>query len=116
MLKTTAAAIILAAGILLYFYKINGIFQFSDSCFLTGLLFCCIGLYRITRILGLFDLPIYGFKKFGEVLFNKSYKKSESALGDYSDYRLKAIYTQSAAEPLLIGSALVAASLALIRF
>lgn len=116
MVKTSLSALMLAVGILCFYYKTGGALRISDSSFLTGLLFSCIGLYRVTRLLGLFDLPIYGFKKMGEVLLDRSYKKSESRLGDYADYKERFIYMPSVMEPCLVGGIFIALSLLLFSY
>ena len=59
---------------------------------LSGLLFVCIGLFRVTRKLGLFDSTIYGSKR----LFGKTKQ-------DFVEYVQDHPYTQNFAEILLLG-------------
>lgn len=55
--------IILALGLILYYWRLYGQIRIGDGMFLSGLLFLCVGLYRVVRWLGFFDSTIYGLNK-----------------------------------------------------
>ena len=82
----------LAMGIILYYQRLYQQWMISDGLFLSGLLFVCIGLFRVTRKLGLFDSTIYGSKR----LFGKTKQ-------DFVEYVQDHPYTQNFAEILLLG-------------
>lgn len=112
MIKTVAAALALTVGVFVYFRRMTGEFRFADACFMAGLFFCCLGLFRLVRVLGLFDLPIYGFKKLYATVRSKFNDGAEKPYGDYADYLQSVSYDASVTEPLLTGAVLVAVSLA----
>lgn len=64
--------------IFIYSKYVNLNYGIGDVFFLTGLVFFCFSVFRVTRYLGLFDSTIYSFKK----LFSKSYEV-ESTLYEY---------------------------------
>ena len=112
--KMALSAVLLAVGILLYFYRLYGELRPADACFLSGLFICCVGLFRVVRVLGFFDLPIYGFKKLGEVIHTKFSDHKEPTMGSYADYLQEAKYELSFTSPLLVGGILIVLSLFLI--
>lgn len=109
--KMALSALLLAAGILLYYHRLYGQWRLSDACFLSGLFICCVGLFRVVRILGLLDLPIYGFKKLQDSFQART--KGESTVGSYADYQLTQKYEKSFTSPLLVGAVMIAVSLLL---
>lgn len=106
-LKTVLSAVLLAVGFSAYFFRIYGEMRVADACFLAGLFFCCIGLFRIVRILGLFDLPTYGYKKVWDILQTKLDEEREPKIGDYADYRQNQVYEPCFTEPLAVGAVMV---------
>ncbi len=59
LLSISVVSIIL----LIYLYIIRGQLLLGESMFLAGVLFFSIALWRIVRLLGLFDLTFYSVKK-----------------------------------------------------
>ena len=112
--KMALAGVILAVGILIYFYRLYGELRLSDACFLSGLFLCCVGLFRVVRILGLLNLPIYGFKKLGDTLHAKFSSHEEPTMGSYAAYLQEETYEQCFTAPLLVGGILIALSLLLL--
>lgn len=112
--KMVLAGAILAVGILIYFYRLYGEWLISDACFLSGLFLCCVGLFRVVRILGLLNLPIYGFKKMGDTLHSKFSDHETPTMGSYAEYLQEEKYEQCFTAPLLVGGVLIALSLLLI--
>ena len=68
LLKNLVWMVVLTAGIALYYGWLYGQLLLGSAVFLSGLLFFCIGLWRVVRHLGLFDSTIYGTKR----LFGKT--------------------------------------------
>ena len=104
----------LVVGILIYYYRIDSTLRLSDACFLSGLFFCCVGLFRVVRLLGLFELPAYGFQKLFETVRSAAGHEPESAIGDYADYQQSRTFDASVTEPMLVGALLILLSLAAI--
>lgn len=52
-----------ALALLLYFYIVNGQIMLADSLCLSGILFFSVALWRVVRLLGLFDMTFYSWKK-----------------------------------------------------
>lgn len=92
----------LVVFILLFIYTryVNLSYDYNDLLFITGGLFICLSLYRMTRILGLYDSTIYGFKNIGKVFNFKSEKTLEKDLNDYINNNK---YTKTYIEPLITG-------------
>lgn len=109
--KMALSGVLLAAGICVYYYRLYGEMRLADGCFLSGLFFCCIGLFRVVRILGFFDLPIYGFKKVREIVQTKIGDKREPTMGDYADFQQNYTYERSFTPPLLTGVVLIILSM-----
>lgn len=63
IIKNLIWLVVLALGIVLYYWRLYGQIRLGDSLFLSGLLFLCVGLYRVVRWLGFFDSTIYGFNR-----------------------------------------------------
>ena len=95
----------------------NGIIRLlSDTCAIAGLLCMIVGLWRVTRKLGLFDGIIYSFKKLHEVAHMKEYNPRESKLGQRHEYVMTHPYTQRWHEPLAACGLYIAVALALALF
>ncbi len=111
MLKTVVAALVLTVGVVIYFWRMTGEVRPGDGCFMAGLFFLCLGLFRLVRVLGLFDLPIYGFKKLYYALRTRWDDDVEKPYKDYADYLDKTTYDASVTEPLVTGIVLMLLSL-----
>lgn len=61
--KSLLSLSVVSVILLIYFYIIRGQLLLGESLFLAGVLFFSIALWRIVRLLGLFDLTFYSFKK-----------------------------------------------------
>lgn len=88
----------------------------SDACAIAGLLCMIVGLWRVTRKLGLFDGIIYSFKKLHEVAHTKEYNPRESKIGQRHEYVMSHPYTQRWHEPLAACGLYFAIALALALF
>lgn len=112
--KHTGLAIAFLTVCLIVLYQREKAWQFVDCFFTTGMLFVLTAALRFSRWLGLFDLSIYGFKKLLEVFHTPNYRRSESRMGDYADYRESASNCLVISEPFLVGTIFVAISLLLL--
>lgn len=90
--KSTIAVLVVAVMITLYYRWLYALWMIGDALFLAGLLGVCIGLFRVVRLLGMFDSTIYGAKR----LTGKTKQ-------DFADYLQSNPYTQPFAEQLLVG-------------
>lgn len=85
----------------------------SDIFSVAGLLCMLLGLWRLTRKLGLFDGIIYSFKKLYEVAHTKEYNPRDSEIGQRHEYFLSHPYTRRWHEPLAACGLYFALALAL---
>lgn len=84
MLRNLAWMSVLSVGITLYYRRIYGRLLVGHAVFLSGLLFLCVGLWRVVRRLGFFDSTIYGMKRlfgrmemcYADYLEQNPYRKS----------------------------------------
>jgi hypothetical protein len=53
---------VVALALLVYFYIQEGKWLISDSLCLSGILFFSVALWRVVRVLGLFDRTIHSFR------------------------------------------------------
>lgn len=106
--KNALWAALLALGIVIYYYRMHGFLMIGDALFLSGLLFCALGVFRITRRLELYHSTIYGFKRLFRGL--RSERDSEK-IGSYSDFLEENPYEKPFAELLIIGIVLIAVSI-----
>lgn len=99
LLKNLVWMVVLTASIALYYGWLYGQLLLGSAVFLSGLLFFCIGLWRVVRHLGLFDSTIYGTKR----LLGKTKV-------DFVEYLEQNPYRQSFWEALLLGFLFMAIS------
>ncbi len=85
---------------LIFFDRGSVLHLLSDACAIAGLMCMILGLWRVTRKLGLYDGVIYSFKKLHEVARTKNYNPRESEIGQRHEYILSHPYTQRWHEPL----------------
>ena len=60
--KSLLSISVVAVSILVYFYIMKGKWLIGDSLCLSGVLFLSVSLWRVVRILGLFERTIYSFR------------------------------------------------------
>ena len=61
--KSLLSISVVALSILVYFHIMEGKWLLADSLCLSGVLFLSVALWRVVRILGLFDRTIYSFRR-----------------------------------------------------
>ena len=85
----------------------------SDTLAVAGLLCLILGLWRLSRRLGLFDGLAYSFEKMREAARDKDYSPRTSTLGQRPEYSLEHPYEKRWQEPLAAAMMWIALSLAL---
>lgn len=98
--KSLLNLIAVAVIIFVYYYITKGMFLLADSVFMSGLLFFCIALWRIVRILGFFESTIYSFKKM--------FKKTDV---EFYEYTQDHPYTEHFVELLILSIAFIVMSM-----
>lgn len=109
--------IVLTVGLILYSVRARGNWQISNNLFMAGLLFLIIGLFRLTRWLGLYDSTIYSYKRLWSSISRDKMTKDNAALytenkmPSFSDYMANTVYEKPILESLIIGMASLAVSI-----
>jgi len=85
----------------------NKLYALQDAMFMTGLLFIIVSGFRIAVATGLFDIVLYGYKRFG-ALFGQDKRQQESFF-EYAQSRPCIVRW----EPLIVGLTFLAWSLIL---
>lgn len=111
LIKTGLSALAFAAGCMVYFYRVEGVWLPGDGLFMAGLLCLVIGCANLVRWLGLFDSTVYGFRR----LFHHMQAGAKNAppmepMPELSEYLTRPKVVPSAGEPLLVAAALIALS------
>lgn len=102
IIKNLALEGALAIVVSLYFYYIYKKILIIDSLFLCGMIFLCIGAFRIVKHMGLFDLTTYGMKKFAGS-FREFDELKEKKINSYYDFLKHKNYKKSPWEAILSG-------------
>lgn len=110
----SAAALTGCAAVFLLLPHDPPMVRLVNALFLSGMGFFLAGLFRLTRRLHLYDLPLYSVKKLSQVLRDPEALSAEIPLGDYADYRRDTSYSRPCLELLTVGGALLLACALLI--
>lgn len=81
-------------GLIVFLAITKKSFMPSSALFLSGLLFFCVGLWRVVRHLGMFDSTIFSYKR----MFRK-------VKGEFADYLQEHPYTERYVELLIVSAA-----------
>ncbi len=100
--KSLLSLVIVAASLMVYFYIIEGQVAIADSLCLSGILFLSIALWRVVRILGLFDRTFYSWKKM-----------AGKVKTDFYQYTQENPYTERFEELLILSVAFILISIIL---
>ena len=100
--KSLLSLAVVALALLVYFYIREGKLQIADSLCLSGVLFFSVALWRVVRILGLFDRTFHSFK-----LMTGKTKQ------DFFEYTQENPYTEKFIELLICSVAFILISLIL---
>ena len=100
--KSLISASVVALVLGVYLYIIRGQLEVSETLFLTGILFFTAAMWRMVRLLGLFDLTFYSMKKMTGKLEM-----------DFHEYTEQNPYTESFLELLLVSAAFILISVVL---
>jgi len=93
---------VVTVSLLVYFYIQEGKLAFADSLCLSGVLFLSVALWRVVRILGLFDRTFHSFR----LLTGKTKQ-------DFYEYTQENPYTERFVELLICSVAFILISLIL---
>ena len=100
--KSLMSLSVVALSLLVYFYIRDGKWAFADSLCLSGILFFSVSLWRVVRILGLFDRTFHSFR-----LLTGRTKQ------DFYEYTQENPYTEKFVELLICSVAFILISLIL---
>ena len=100
--KSLLSLTVVAIALLVYFYIVDKELMIADSIGLSGILFLSIALWRVVRILGLFDRTIHSYK----VVFGKTKQ-------DFFEYTQENPYSEKFIELLICSVAFILISLIL---
>lgn len=100
--KSLTSLCVVAISLLVYFYIRQGKLLIADSLCLSGILFLSVALWRVVRILGLFDRTIHSFR-----LMSGKTKQ------DFYEYTQENPYTERFVELLICSVAFILISLIL---
>ena len=100
--KSLLSLTVVAVALLAYFYITDNKLMLSDSLCLSGILFFSVALWRVVRMLGLFDRTIHSYK-----LLTKKTKQ------DFFEYTQENPYTENFIELLICSVAFILISLIL---
>lgn len=100
--KSLLSLTVVAVALLVYFYITDNKLMLSDSLCLSGILFFSVALWRVVRMLGLFDRTIHSYK-----LLTKKTKQ------DFFEYTQENPYTENFIELLICSVAFILISLIL---
>ena len=101
--KSLISLTVVAVALLVYFYIREGAWQIADSLCLSGVLFLSVALWRVVRMLGLFERTIFSFR----VLISGKFKQ------DFYEYSQENPYTERFVELLICSVAFILISLIL---
>ena len=100
--KSLLSLTVVAVALMVYFYITDDKLMISDSLCLSGILFFSVALWRVVRMLGLFDRTIHSYK-----LLTKKTKQ------DFFEYTQDNPYTENFIELLICSVAFILISLIL---
>ena len=100
--KSLLSLIVVAIALLAYFYFVDKAWKIADSLCLSGILFFSVALWRVVRMLGLFDRTIHSF-----LILRKKTKQ------DFFEYTQENPYTENFLELLICSVAFILISLIL---
>ena len=100
--KSLLSLTVVAVALLVYFYITDNKLMLSDSLCLSGILFFSVALWRVVRMLGLFDRTIHSYK-----LLTQKTKQ------DFFEYTQENPYTENFIELLICSVAFILISLIL---
>ncbi len=100
--KSLGSLAVVALALVLYYYIREGKLLIADSLCLSGILFFSVALWRVVRILGLFDRTIHSF----QLMFGKTKQ-------DFYEYTQENPYTEKFLELLICSVAFILISLIL---
>lgn len=84
----------------------------SDASAITGLVYLCIGLFRLTRHMGFFDSTIYGTRRLWEIITAPQRASTEqSKHGSFIAYKEQNAYARPYTSMLLTAAFLLSFSL-----
>ncbi len=86
----------------------------SDALAIIGICYLIVGLFRLVRQSGFFDLTIFGTKKLWEIITTRNYVVSDAKYVDFIKYKNENQYTKRFSELLITAAILLMASIVLI--
>lgn len=87
----------------------------SDALAIMGICYLTVGLFRLVRLSGFFDLAIFSTKKLWEIIRTRDYTVSKAKYVDFADYKKTNQYNKSCGELLITAIILFAASFVLMK-